>query len=131
MVSPSKDKLINILLICTSLLGYLEWGGNNSMFLYQAIGEVFKKIFIDPTSVLHPFIVLPMTCLMILLFTLLQKRPARIWTYIGIGCIGILLILMFVIGILSLNYKIILSTMPFLAVATYTIFRNRKKTETQ
>ena len=131
MVSPSKDKLINILLICTSLLGYLEWGGNNSMFLYQAIGEVFKKNFIDPTSVLHPFIVLPLTGLMILLFTLLQKRPARIWTYIGIGCIGILLILMFVIGILSLNYKIILSTMPFLAVATYAIFRNRKKMEPQ
>ena len=131
MLSPAKDKLIIILLICTSLLGYLEWGGNNSMFLYQAIGEVFKKIFIDPASVLHPFIVLPLTGLMILLFTLLQKRPGRIWTYIGIGCIGLLLILMFVIGILSLNYKIIFSTMPFLAMATYAIFRNREKTETQ
>ncbi len=128
MLSPAKDKLIIILLICTSLLGYLEWGGNNSMFLYQAIGEVFKKVSIAPASVLHPFIVLPLTGLMILLFTLLQKRPGRLWTYIGIGCIGLLLILMFVIGILSLNYKIIFSTMPFLAVATYTIFRNRKKT---
>jgi hypothetical protein len=131
MVSPAKDKLINILLICTSLLGYLEWGGNNSMFLYQAIGDIFKKVFIAPTSVLHPFIVLPLIGLMILLYTLLQKKPGRLWTFIGIACIGLLLIFMFVAGVLSLNYKIIFSTMPFLAMATYAIFRNRKKTEPQ
>lgn len=126
-----KDKLINVLLTITSLFGYLEWGGDNKMFLYQAIADIFNKIFTAPASVLHPFIVLPLTGIFILICTLFQKMPGRILTFFGIGCIGLLLAFMCVIGVISLNYKIMLSTVPFLAMATYTIFRYKNKMVSQ
>ncbi len=31
-----KSKILNFFLIITSLLGYLEWGGNSHSFLFQA-----------------------------------------------------------------------------------------------
>ena len=54
-----KSKILNLLLIVTSLLGYLEWGGGNASFLFQAEGEVLSKMWSEPSSVLHPFIVFP------------------------------------------------------------------------
>jgi hypothetical protein len=125
-----KSKILNILLICTSLLGYLEWSGNSHSFLFQAEGEIISKLFTDPISVLHPFTLLPMTGQLILIITLFQKRPSKLLTYIGIGGLGILLVFMFVIGIMTLNFKIILSTIPFIVVSALAIRHcNHKRIE--
>ncbi len=121
-----KSKLFNLLLIITSLAGYLEWGGNRHSFLFHIEVEFFSKVFIDPVSILHPFTVLPLLGQIVLLFTLFQKNPSKPLTYIGITCLGVLLMFMFVIGILSLNFKILISTIPFLIVSALTI-RHYKK----
>jgi uncharacterized membrane protein len=122
-----KDKLLNVCLILTSFIGYLEWGGNNSMFLLQGEIEIFSKFVQDPNSIVHPFILLPLIGQLLLLYTLFQKRTNKIITYIGIGGIGILLLFMFLIGLISLNYKILISTIPFLITAVLTVrnYHNR------
>lgn len=112
-----KSKILNSLLILTSLLGYLEWSGNSHSFLFQAEAEILSKLFTDPTSIIHPFTILPIVGQLILFFTLFQKTPNKTLTYIGIGCLGILLGFMFVIGLISLNHKIIISTIPFLVIS--------------
>ena len=116
-----KSKLLNILLIVTSLFGYLEWGGDNHSFLFQAEGEVLAKLFTDPVSVLHPFTLLPIIGQVLLLITLFQKQPSRLLTYAGIAGLGILMSFIFLVGVLSLNFKIILTALPFLVVAIVTI----------
>jgi hypothetical protein len=121
-----KTKVLNFLLIVTSLLGYLEWSGNNQIFLFKAEAEIFYKIFTNPRSVLHPFILLPFVGQILLLITLFQKTPGRALTYISIAGLGLLLGFMFVIGLISFNYKIIFSTIPFLVVAVLTIRHSRK-----
>src|SRR5688572_30908389 len=103
-----KSKLLNILLIISSLVGYLEWGGGNHTFLFEAESEIFTKLFADPRSVAHPLIVLPLIGQVILLVTLFQRVPGKMLTYMGIGCLAILFLLMFAIGLMSLNYKILL-----------------------
>lgn len=125
-----KSKISNLLLIITSLFGYLEWGGNSHSFLFQAEGEIFSKLFTNPNAVLHPFTLLPMIGQLLLVITLFQKTPSKILTYISIGGLGILLAFMFIIGIISLNFKIILSTIPFIIIATVTILNFRNKTFT-
>ncbi|RIV71956.1 hypothetical protein [Flagellimonas aequoris] len=124
-----KSKILNSLLIITSLLGYLEWGGNSRSFLFQVEYEILSKIFTDPISALHPFTILPLIGQVILLVTLFQKTPSKTLTYISIGGLGILLVLMFVIGLMSLNYKIIISIIPFLTVTILAI-RHYKKNKT-
>ena len=123
-----KTKILNVLLILTSLVGYLEWGGNNQLLLYQAELDIALKLINDPASVMHPFVLLPIIGQIILVLVLFQKKPNRTLTYVGIGCLGILLAFMFIIGIMSLNFKILLSSIPFITVAIYTIIYNRKTT---
>jgi hypothetical protein len=121
-----KSKVLNLLLILTSLVGYLEWGRGNKSFLFQAEAAIFSKLFSDPISILHPFTVLPMLGQVLLVVTLFQNRPGKTLTYISIGCLGILLGLMFVIGLMNLNYKIIISTIPFIVVSVIAIIHYKK-----
>ena len=121
-----RFKILNLLLVLSSLLGYLEWGGGHHLLLIQAEGEILTKLFTNPMSVLHPFILLPMIAQVILLYTVFQVRPSKRWTYIAIGGLGLLLGFMFIIGWMSLNIKIILSTLPFLVLALLTIREYRK-----
>ncbi|MBX2892165.1 MAG: hypothetical protein KF734_14655 [Saprospiraceae bacterium] len=123
-----KSKLLNAALVLTSLFGYLEWGKGNSTFLFQGEYEILTKLFNDPQSVIHPFILLPLFGQLLLLTTLFQKKPNKTLTYVGIGCIGLLLGFMFVIGILGRNYKILISTLPFIATAIVAIRNFRSGT---
>ena len=116
-----KSKILNFLLIITSLLGYLEWSGNNHIFLFKAEAEIFSKLFTDPISVLHPFTILPLVGQILLLITLFQKTPSKILTYISIAGLGLLLGFMFIVGLMSMNFKIIISTIPFIVVAVWTV----------
>lgn len=123
-----KSKILNLLLVLTSLLGYLEWGKENKQFLFQAEAEIVAKLFNDPTSVIHPFTILPLAGQILLLITLFQKNPNKILTFIGIGGTGLLLGLMFIIGLISLNFKILCSTIPFLVIGYITIRHHLKTT---
>jgi len=116
-----KLKILNALLIVTSLFGYLEWP-NNSAFLWQAELDLIAKLFSDPVSVLHPFTLLPMLGQIALLVTLFQTTPSRALTIAGIVCLGLLLFFIFAIGLLSVNIRVTLSTLPFVVVAILTIW---------
>jgi len=122
-----KGKILNLLLVITSFIGYLEWAGNHHIFLFQGEIEILSKLFNDTASVVHPFTLLPLLGQVLLLSTLFQKQPGKLLTYSGIGCIGILLLFMFLIGLISLNYKILFSTIPFLVTAFFTIKHHRRK----
>ena len=120
-----KSKLLNIALILTSFVGYLEWGGNNNMFLIQGEIDLIAKLFTDPGSALHPFTLLPLAGQMLLVITLFQKHPSRWLTYLGLSGIGVLLVFMFIIGLLGPNMKTTLSTLPFLVTAFMTVQHHR------
>ena len=111
-----KSKLINLLLIVTSLLGYLEWSGNSHSFLFEAEAEIISRIFVDPLSVIHPFTIFPLIGQLLLLITLFQIVPNKKMTYLGMIGLGILLAFIAVIGILSTNIKIITSVIPFFLI---------------
>ena len=76
-----KSKLLNLLLILASLIGYLERGGKKICFLLQTEKEIILKLFTQPATVLHPFTVLPPIGQPLLVCTLFQKKPSKILTY--------------------------------------------------
>lgn len=116
-----KLKILNLFLILTSLIGLLEWGKDNHMFLFQAEAEIIGKLFTDTKSVLHPFILMPLLGQVLLLVTVFQKRPNKILTIVGMSGLSLLLLLMLLIGVMSANYEMILYALPFLIVAILTI----------
>ena len=122
-----KTKLLNIGLILSSLIVYLEWGGDNSNFLYRLEWELLSKMFDNPLSVLHPFTVLPLIGQLILFTTLFQSKPSRKLSLIGMLLLGFLIYFVLFIGIIALNAKIFLLALPYAAVSTLTIKHHRKR----
>ena len=120
---------MNIIAILTSLIGFLQWGKDNSVFLYQAEADVLSKLFSNPVDAMHPFTILPLIGQLLLVVTLFQKEPGKWLTFIGVSALSLLLGFMFLIGLLGLNIKIIASTIPFLmtAVLIFRYHRNKSK----
>ena len=110
----NNPKILILSLILTSLLGYLEWGTDQQMFLLQGEADILVKLFRDPASVLHPFILLPLFGQVLLLIALFQNPPRKWLIYTGMSFIGLLLLLILVVGLLAGNVKTILSALPFL-----------------
>ncbi|MBS3913396.1 MAG: hypothetical protein KG003_02765 [Bacteroidetes bacterium] len=108
-----SKRILNVILIITSLFGYLEWGHDSHTFLFEVEGDIFKKLFSKPASVLHPFVVLPLLGQILLLISLFQKQPGKWITFIGIAAIGMLMLMIFFIGISTMNIKMIASATPF------------------
>jgi len=110
-------KILNTLLILASLIGYLEWSGNNYLFIFEAEREIILKLFTDTNSVIHPLIIIPIGGQILLVLTLFQKKANKIMTYLSIAMLGCLLYFMLFIGLMSFNNKIIISTLPFLFIS--------------
>lgn len=121
-----KSKILNLLLLLSSLFGFLEWGHNKKMFLFQIEAEVFHKFPQDPLAVLHPFVLLPLVGQILLIITLIKNSPSKLLTYIGIAGLGILMLLVLLVGSLSKNIMIISSTIPFFIISFLVIRNNRK-----
>ena len=122
-----KLKLLNLALIITSLFGYMEWGGNNHMFLIEAEAELLKKAFINPLDVLHPFTILPFIGQILLIISLFYAKPSKYLIYTGMLCTGILMMLLFLIGILNLSLMMLACSLPFIIVSILIIISNRKQ----
>jgi hypothetical protein len=107
-------RLINICLFLTFLLGYLEWGKSHTLFIFQAEFEIFLKGKHDFKSILHPFILIPFFGQAIILYCIFQKNAGRVLNLAGLACLSMFMLLLFTIGLLTLNIKIIISTVPFI-----------------
>ena len=121
-----KEKILNLLLIISSLFGYLEWGKDNSSFLFQGEYELLKNMISNPKSAIHPFTLIPILGQILLFITLFKKTSNKKLTYLGISFIGLLLLFMFFIGVISVKYNILISTLPFIVLAVLTIINLRK-----
>ena len=124
-----KTKALNMGVVLASLIGRMEWGQNNQAFLYEAEWEVLSKLFVDPLSVAHPFTFIPILGQIVLIITLFQRKPGRVYSLGGFIAIAILMAMILLVGFLSLNYKIILSTIPFIAMGVLSIRHHRRKNE--
>lgn len=111
-----KRKILNALLIATSLIGYLEWGDDQSTYIFQAEWDILMKLGSQPREVLHPLIVLPLVGQILLAITLFQKHPSSLFTYLGRAGLGVLLIFIGVIGVAAKHWDVALSALPFMLV---------------
>ena len=122
-----KNKILNLFLIVTPLVAYLEWGAHNRQFLFEVEAEVLVNAFTHPGRIVHPFILLPLLGQIILMMSLFQHQPSKIFSYTGLCCMGVLLFFIVFIGLMSCNVKILISTLPFLITAALVVKNNQKK----
>jgi hypothetical protein len=112
--------LFNLLLLLSSFFGYLEWS-NQSTFIFQLEYDLFFKIKTSPSTFTHPLILLPFLGQLLLLITLFQKTPNRVLTLVGLSCISLIMLMLLLVGILSVNMRIILGSLPFIGIAIFVL----------
>lgn len=122
-----RIKALLILIILASLLGYMEWGQNNTAFIFEAEFQIIKGLFTDITSVIHPLTIIPLIGQLVLLFALFRKSPSKSLIYVGVFAIGILYILLLLVGLIAMRFSTILSTLPFFTILILLIKQIRQK----
>ena len=121
----NKQKLINLLLIISSLFCYLEWA-DKSAFLFEVEYALFFKSAENLQSLVHPLIILPFIGQVLLLLAIFIKQNRTTFTYIGIAMLAVLVCMIFIVGIFSLRINIIISTVPFILLSFIAIVYNGK-----
>ena len=121
-------RVINACLLLTFLIGYLEWGKGNNTFIFQGEVEIFLKAKSNPLSIMHPLILIPFCGQIIILYTIFQKKPGRVLSLIGLACLSIIMLLLFFIGLVTPNIKMLGSAIPFLITGLFVVRFNRKRT---
>jgi cobalamin biosynthesis protein CobD/CbiB len=114
----SSLKIKHVLLLLSSLFVYLEWGGEQSVFLFMAEAAILKNLLTAPSENSHPMIVLPFIGQVLLLVNILKKEMSDGMAQWGLGLLSVLILFVTFIGIWTANIKIILSVIPFLVTAT-------------
>lgn len=125
-----KIKLLIVLVVVSSFFGFLEWG-NKHYFLIQIEIELILKATSNFKSVIHPFTIIPFLSQLLLIVSLFQVKPNRLLVSSSIAGLLLLIGFIFFIGIIVLNWKIILSALPFLIVSiiTFITLLKNKKTD--
>lgn len=121
-------RFLNFLLFLSFQICYLEWPPHNSMFVFQAIFEIFSKTENLVDNFTHPIILLGLLTQLLLLLGALNPKMNKKINAIGILLLSLLVLLFLLISILSLNIKMFIATLPYLSISVY-FFWNYKKLE--
>lgn len=118
-------RIINLCLLLSFQFCYLEWP-NNSIYIYQAEIDIFSKTesLIDNLS--HPIILLGLIPQIIILLSVFIGSFNKKINTIAVLLLSLLVLFFFLIGLLALNYKIAVSTIPFLIFVGIYFYRFRK-----
>jgi len=112
----NKTKWLNLALVVTFLIGYMEWGKDQKMFIFEAFADIIQKAVADPVTFLHPFILFPLAGFVGILYTLFQNKPSRTLTFLSIGGMALIMVFIFLIGVFTGNIKMIIYNLPFLVL---------------
>ena len=116
-------RLINIGLLLSFSICYLEWP-NNSDYIFQLQFAVFTTN--DLVGVFtHPVIITPLIGEILILISLFKPKADKRLTFIGMILLGLIVLLFLLIGLMGLNWRMIISTIPFLLIATYFLYRRK------
>lgn len=119
------QRLLNGLLLLSSLCCYLEWA-QQSAFLFEVEYGLFFKANASAETMVHPFIALPLLGQFLLLWALIKNPQKLTLTFIGMALLSVLVLIIFIVGALSQNLKILGSTLPFITSSVFTFVYWRK-----
>lgn len=111
---------VNLGLFIAFLFCYLAWGKDQSAFVFEVEYEVIKKQ--DMASAVHPVILAGFIGQVLLLYAILRPNARRWWNIAGVSLLALIAGIILLVGLLSLQAPIILSTTPFF-ILLYVFFR--------
>lgn len=117
-------KIIKAFLLISFFFCYLEWGNNQSAFIFEVVFTLFTEKF-SLSNFSHPIILIGLISVIVLVISLFTTINQKLEKLIII-LLTILVVFFLFIGTISLRYKIILSTLPFLFLTNLYFIKNKK-----
>lgn len=108
------SKMLNLGLFLSFFLCYLEWNnGKQHIFVAGAVWEILSNYKSYASNFTHPLILAGLLGLAGLLYSAIANKP-RVWINVSsVALLSLVVALLLVIGILSKNWKMIFSSVPF------------------
>ncbi|HND86990.1 MAG TPA: hypothetical protein PK971_01610 [Saprospiraceae bacterium] len=107
------QKLALLCTLLSPLLGYMEWGGGHSAYVWQVEYDLLRGTGVQADTLSHPLVLLPLLGQVLLLALVFMTRPARRWVWVGLSLVGVLMLMLTVVGLLAFHPRILLSVLPF------------------
>lgn len=124
MENATRRRWLNIALLFTSGLGYLEWADQRAV-LFGVEGQLLSQMFDRGAALVHPAVVLPFFG-QLLLISACITNPPKLWqTYVASMAIGMLHLMILYIGSLQGNFLMIASVLPFLTLSVLAVIRRK------
>lgn len=119
--------LLPLAIILAFSICYMEWGGGNSAFIFETEMIVFQMDTDRLATLTHPLILFGLVGQLLLLVSAFTEGKKRRW-FARIGIVQLSIIVFFVLlaGVLSVNWKTIGASLPFLVLVTVFFWRERK-----
>jgi uncharacterized membrane protein YciS (DUF1049 family) len=118
-------KLLNIALFIAFLIVYLDWGHDGAQFIWQMESSIFTRSDHNTLLLVNPFFILAFIGQVLLIISIIRSKPSGRVTLYGILFLSGLVIPLLIMGLLLFKVKMILSTLPFLFLATIFIIKAR------
>ena len=113
------------------LFVYLDWGHEGGEFIWQLESSFFARYDDSSALLVNIFVILALIGQVLLIIATIKSKPSRQVTIYGIAFLSVIVILVFIMGLVVSNAKIILSTLPFLTLASIFIAKTHNmKTKT-
>jgi hypothetical protein len=107
----------------------MEWGNGNSAFMAEAAYQLLFKNPLSLGDLLHPLVLTGLAGQILLGYAALSKLPRKLPAAIGILSLSIMVLIILLAGMLAMNIKMILSTLPFIGLSIFYFVRvNRTHT---
>ncbi len=113
-------RLLNLALVPAFLIGYMEWGGGNSGFVYDAALAVFTGPGSLWQNLVHPIIAAALIGLVLVALRIARPTSSRWIIRAAILVLAPMPLLIFGIGAASANWPMVVSALPFFALAVIT-----------
>jgi len=108
-----KKKLLLLGLILAFSICYTEWGGGQSAFIFEMELEFFASLRKNLTAFAHPLILAGLLGQLGLIYGMMVSKPRFCIIATCLAFLGLVVGIFLLAGLLSLNFKIIGSTIPF------------------
>ena len=102
----------------------MEWGGGNHSFVFEIQLKVFTNRADFISNFTHPVILVGLIGQVILGIAIFRSHLRFGWILTAIILLGIPILLILMSALFSSNLKMILSTLPFLGLAIWTLTQN-------
>lgn len=118
-------RLLNLGLLLGFLCCYLEWPPDNASFIFEAEYEIIAKTQNWGSNFTHPVILAAFLSQLILLYCALKKNAGKKLNHFGVILHGVVVLLFLLVGLLAGNWKIVLSTVPYLVLAVVYFWKSK------